>query len=172
MSLADSTAERRVCKGFFAGLTARGFVLACLPLLARSGLVVDIGGGEREREKFAARKGLHMVWGAGQSDHDRKALADCCVLRVCGLPCWWSTSLYSCCKGCCFTWRSASSETRQADLAQPVSTRFASDRRPLACHCPRCRTVDVLLQRHHGKGLLVNDDSTTLAGQSQDERKV
>lgn len=58
-------------------------MLACLPLLARSGLVVDIGGGEREREKFAARKGLHMVWGTGQSDHDRKSSGRLlCLARV------------------------------------------------------------------------------------------
>lgn len=140
---------------FFARCRLGGLLCPCLPLRARS--VLASRGGVREREKFDFGRVA-----PSQSACDRKADADYLPtrgMRIClaGVVAVRASDL---------AWRSASRKsTRQSP---PQSTRSGADRKTLlaTAQCPRCRNADGLLQTCHGKGLLVNDDSTTPAGQS------
>lgn len=145
----------------------------CLPLLARSfSWLTSAWGGERERENFNG-KGLHTAredWPISARSQSFCG-SGLCESSVC-LPC---SSQRFCGAAARTFWLSHGGQPRARVHVSHnlVSTRSVPDRRPpLACHCPRCRTADVLLQRHHSKGLLVNNDSTSPAGQSQNERKV
>lgn len=143
------------------------FFVPCLPPLARSVLLVGTGSwwGAGAGELRTVRVFTRLA--AGQSARDRKAAAD----LVCAYQSALLKSTFSVRLSHGGQPRTTAHVSR--DLADLVSTRSVPDRNPpLSCHCPRCRMAYVLLQRHHGKGLLVNGNSTTLAGQSQKERKA